>query len=328
MQAVLCRQLGSYEDLTLETVDDPVPGKGEVLIDVAAAGVNFPDLLMVRGHYQMRPTLPFVPGGECAGTVAAVGEGVTRFAAGDRVFAMGMTGAFAEKMTVAEASVQPVPEGLGLAAAAGVAFTYGTSYYALAQRARLRSGETLLVLGAAGGVGTAAVALGKVMGARVIAAASSEEKLDTATAAGADLCINYTDEPLKDRVKELTGGRGADVVYDPVGGETSEQALRAIAWDGRYLVIGFAAGEIPAIPLNLVLLKSAQIVGVFWGAWLQRDPAASQRNFDELGAMFADGRLKPQVTPLPLAEFHDALRTIAERRVLGKLVLTMPSATG
>jgi NADPH2:quinone reductase len=323
MQAVLCKQLGPIEDLTLETVDDPVPGSGEILIDVHAAGVNFPDLLMVRGHYQARPPLPFVPGGECAGTVAAVGDEVTRFAVGDRVFAMGMTGAFAEKMTAPEASVQPVPDVMSLQDAAGVAFTYGTSYYALKQRAGLRSGETLLVLGAAGGVGTAAVALGKAMGARVIAAASSEEKLDAAVAAGADLRIHYDAESLKDRVKELTGGHGADVVYDPVGGDYCEAALRAIAWDGRYLVIGFAAGEIPKIPLNLALLKSAHIIGVFWGAWLQRDPAASQKNFDELGAMFADGRLKPRVTPMPLADFQEALRTIAERRVRGKLVLTM-----
>lgn len=324
MQAVLCKQLGPFEDLTLETVADPVPGKGEVLIDVQAAGVNFPDLLMVRGHYQARSPLPFVPGGECAGVVAATGEEVTRFAVGDPVFAMGLTGAFAERMVAPEASVQPVPDGMSLEVAAGVAVTYGTSYYALKQRAELRPGETLLVLGAAGGVGTAAVALGKAMGAQVIAAASSEEKLDTAGEAGADLRINYTDEPLKDRIKELTGARGADVVYDPVGGDYSEQALRAIAWDGRYLVIGFATGEIPKFPLNLALLKSAQIVGVFWGAWLQRDPATSQRNFDELGKMFADGRLRPRVTPVPLADFHQALRTIAERRVRGKLVLTMP----
>ncbi len=324
MQAVLCKQLGPFEDLTLETVDDPSPGDGEVLVDVRAAGVNFPDLLMVRGLYQARPPLPFVPGGECAGTVAAIGDGVTRFSVGDPVFAMGMTGAFAEKMTAPEASVQPVPEGLSLEIAAGVAFTYGTSYYALKQRARLQPGETLLVLGAAGGVGTATVALGKAMGARVIAAASSDEKLDTATEAGADLRINYSDEPLKDRVKELTDGHGADVIYDPVGGDYSEQALRAIAWDGRYLVIGFAAGEIPKIPLNLALLKSAHIVGVFWGAWVQRDPVGSQHNFDELGEMFADGRLKPRVTPIPLADFHQALRAIAERRVRGKLVLTMP----
>ncbi|MEM7353636.1 MAG: NADPH:quinone oxidoreductase family protein [Acidobacteriota bacterium] len=323
MRALLCKTLGTYDQLTVETVDEPQPGPGEVLIDVRAAGINFPDLLIVQGKYQFKPPLPFVPGGECAGVVSAVGEGVQRVKVGDPVIGVGLAGAFAEKMTLAEAATLPMPEGMDFGTAAGIAFTYGTSYYALKQRAGLAEGETLLVLGAAGGVGTAAVELGKLMGARVIAAASSEEKLDAAEAAGADLRINYTTESLKNKVKELTDGQGADVVYDPVGGDYSEQALRAIGWYGRFLVIGFAAGEIPKIPLNLALLKSAQIVGVFWGSWTQRDPAESARNFLELQQMFESGRLTPRVTAFPLDDHQDALGALAERRAKGKLVLTM-----
>lgn len=323
MRALLCKTLGTYDQLTVETVDEPQPGPGEVLIDVRAAGINFPDLLIVQGKYQFKPPLPFVPGGECAGVVSAVGEGVQRVKVGDPVIGVGLAGAFAEKMTLAEGATLPMPEGMDFRTAAGIAFTYGTSYYALKQRAGLAEGETLLVLGAAGGVGTAAVELGKLMGARVIAAASSEEKLDAAEAAGADLRINYTTESLKNKVKELTDGQGADVVYDPVGGDYSEQALRAIGWYGRFLVIGFAAGEIPKIPLNLALLKSAQIVGVFWGSWTQRDPAESARNFLELQQMFESGRLTPRVTAFPLDDHQDALGALAERRAKGKLVLTM-----
>ncbi len=321
MKALLCKELGSFDQLVIETIDDPVPGSGEVLIDVAAAGINFPDLLVVAGKYQFKPPLPFVPGGECSGTVSAVGEGVKRVKVGDRVIAVGLVGAFAEKMVIAEAATLPIPAGMAFETAAGIAFTYGTSYYALKQQGRLAAGETLLVLGAAGGVGMAAVEIGKLMGARVIAAASSEEKLDAAQAAGADLRINYTDESLKERVKELTEGRGADVVYDPVGGDYSEQALRATGWNGRFLVIGFAAGEIPKIPLNLALLKSAHIIGVFWGAWTQRDPAGSAQNFLELQQRFEDGRLTPQVTTYPLAHFGEALGALAGRRAVGKLVL-------
>ncbi len=323
MRALLCEELGPYDRLTIQTVDDPAPGAGEVLIDVKAAGINFPDLLIVQGKYQFKPPLPFVPGGECSGVVSAVGEGVKRVKVGDRVIGVGLAGAFAEKMTIAEAATLPIPGDMAFETAAGIAFTYGTSFYALKQRAGLAKGETLLVLGAAGGVGMAAVELGKRMGATVIAAASSEEKLDAAQAAGADLRINYTTESLKDRVKELTNKRGADVVYDPVGGDYSEQALRAIAWNGRFLVIGFAAGDIPKIPLNLALLKSAGIVGVFWGAWTQRDPKESARNFAELQAMFQDGRLKPQVTTFPLEDHQQALGALAGRRAKGKLVLVM-----
>ncbi len=323
MRAVRCHAYGPLDGLVLETVDDPAPGEGEVLVGVKAAGINFPDLLVVQGKYQARPPLPFVPGGECAGVVEAVGADVERVRVGDAVIATGLTGAFAEKMVAAEAATMPLPEGMSFEAAAGISITYATSYYALKQRARLQAGETLLVLGAAGGVGLAAVELGKAMGARVIAAASSSEKLDAACEAGAEMRVDYTAEPLKERVKELTGGRGADVVYDPVGGDYSEQALRAVAWDGRFLVIGFAAGEIPKIPLNLMLLKGANVLGVFWGSWVQRDPAGSRENFIELRRMFEDGKLKPKVTPYPLADFGDALAALAERRAVGKLVLTM-----
>lgn len=326
MRALLCRQLGSYENLEIGTLPDPVPGPDQVLVDVKAAGLNFPDLLVVEGKYQIRPDLPFVPGSECAGMVSAVGEGVRHVKVGDAVVATAVSGAFAEKLAVPEASVHPVPEGLGFASAAGISITYATSYHALQQRAGLRPGETLLVLGAAGGVGMAAVEIGKVLGARVIAAASSPEKLAAATAAGADLAIDYTTDPLKDRVKELTGGQGADVVYDPVGGDLTEQALRATAWDGRLLVIGFASGEIPKIPLNLALLKSTRIVGVYWGAWTQRDPAAAAENFRELTRMFEDGRLKPRITTFPLAAFRDAYALLAQRRVMGKAVLTISEA--
>ena len=325
MRALLCQEIGPFDKLTIETVEDPAPAEGEVLIDVKAAGINFPDLLVVQGKYQFQPSLPFIPGGECSGVVSAIGAGVKRVQVGDRVIGVGLAGAFAEKMTLAEAATLPIPKGMSFETAAGIAFTYGTSYYALKQQARLMEGETLLVLGAAGGVGLAAVELGKRMGARVIAAASSEEKLDAAQAAGADLRINYTTEPLKERVKELTSKKGADVVYDPVGGDYSEQALRATGWNGRFLVIGFASGKIPKIPLNLALLKSAHIIGVFWGSWTQRDPADSAQNFRELQQMFEEGRLKPRVTPYPFADFRQALGELAGRRARGKLVLVMGS---
>lgn len=323
MRALLCKELGPFENLALETLDDPVPGAGEVVIEVRASGVNFPDLLIVQGKYQVRPPLPFVPGGECAGVVVAVGEGVERPRVGDSVVATGQVGAFAEKMKVEAKDTIPLPEGLGFEAAAGISITYGTCLYALKQRAHLRQGETLLVLGAAGGVGLAAVELGKVMGARVIAAASTEEKLDAASAAGADARINYSTESLKDRVKELTGGKGADVVIDPVGGGLTEQAFRAIAWEGRLLVIGFASGEIPRLPLNLALLKGGDVRGVFWGSWIEREPQASQENFAELRRMFEAGLLNPRVAAYPLARFCEGFASLAERRAVGKVVLVM-----
>lgn len=327
MRALLCKEFKGLGSLVLEEssdlLGDPTPGLGEVLIDVKAAGVNFPDLLMVAGKYQFKPELPFVPGGECSGVVKAVGEGVKHVKPGDSVIAMDQTGAFAEQIKVKATAVIPLPPGVSFEVGAGVAITYGTSYYALKQKARLQEGETLLVLGAGGGVGMATVELGKVMGARVIAAASQEAKLDAACAAGADLRINYTAEPLKQRIKELTEGKGADVVYDPVGGDFSEQAFRATAWNGRFLVIGFAAGEIPKIPLNLALLKGADICGVFWGSWTQRDPKGSMENFTELSRMLAGGTLKPRISTYKLEDYAEALTTLAERRAVGKVVLTM-----
>ncbi len=329
MHALLCRELGSYENLTIETIDEPQPGPGEVLIDVRAAGVNFPDLLMIAGRYQAKPTLPFVPGGECAGVISGLGDGVTGLQIGARVIATvvasGLVGAFSEKLAVPAKSIIPMPEGMPFETGAGVAITYGTSLHALEQRANLAAGETLLVLGAGGGVGLAAVQLGKAMGARVVAAASSAAKLEAAREAGADEGIDYSNldpKALQEQIKDITNG-GADVVYDPVGGAYSEAALRAIAWDGRFLVVGFAAGEIPKIPLNLALLKGARIVGVFWGSWAEREPAASAENFRRLANMFADGQLRPQVTTFPLASYRDAFASLAERRAVGKLVLTM-----
>ena len=329
MRAVLCSALDGIDALNLETVDDPQPGPGEVAIDVHAAGVNFPDLLAITGKYQFKPPLPFVPGGECAGVVSAIGDGVTRTAVGDAVIATGLFGAFGEKTVVAEKATMPKPPGMPFETAAGISITYATSYYALKQQARLAAGETLLVLGAAGGVGLAAVELGHAMGARVIAAASNETKLDAAVAAGADQRLCYADltpKEIKEAIKALTDGKGVDVVYDPVGGPFSEAALRATAWNGRLLVVGFAAGEIPKIPLNLALLKGAHIIGVFWGSWIQRDPTASQENFADLAAMFDDGRLSPRITTFPLADYRQPLTQLAERRAVGKLVLTMKEA--
>ncbi len=322
MRAIVCKELGPPELLAVQDIPDPEPGPGEVVVDVAAAGVNFPDLLMIQGLYQAQHELPFVPGAEAAGVVGAVGDGVSSVAVGDRVAVTPLSGAFAEKCVAPAGHVIRIPDVLGFEEAAGFAIPYGTSYHALKQRARLQEGETMLVLGAAGGVGTTAVELGKTMGATVIAAAGSEEKLDFAQAAGADLRINYRTEDLKDRAKELTGGRGVDVVYDPVGGEYAEAALRATGWDGRYLVIGFAAGDIPRIPLNLALLKGLSIVGVFWGSWAARDPEGSRQNFAELFAMVEAGTIAPRITAsYPLEDHLEAFRALAERRARGKLVL-------
>jgi NADPH2:quinone reductase len=295
-------------------------------MQVRAAGINFPDLLMIRGQYQFRPPLPFTPGGESAGVVTAVGEGVERVQVGDSLIAMDLTGAFAESLVVAEEKTMPIPQGLSYAGGAAISITYGTSYYALKQQAKLKAGETLLVLGAAGGVGLAAVQLGALMGARVIAAASSEEKLDVASAAGATLRLNYSNlspRELKEQIKTMSEGRGVDVVYDPVGGELSEAALRATAFDGRFLVVGFASGEIAKIPLNLALLKGAHIIGIFWGSWNERERRASAQNYAELRDFFGQGKLKPMVTSFPLEQFGDAFASLAQRQAKGKVVLEM-----
>ena len=323
MKAVLCKAYGAPEDLVLEDVAEPVPGEGEVLVDVKATALNFPDVLMIAGKYQSQPPFPFSPGGEIAGTVLETGSGVTEFAPGDRVFGGVGHGGFAERVAVAARSLQPVPEAMSFVEASGISTTYGTSYYALQQRAALQPGETLLVTGAAGGVGIAAVQLGKAMGARVIAAASSEQKLSVAKDSGADELIDYSDGQLKDKVKALTGGKGADVIYDPVGGALFDQCLRCINWYGRILVIGFAAGDIPKAPINLILLKSCQVVGVFYGAWSARAPDENRANFRDILAFHAAGKIKPVVGGVhPLENYAKALNDLAQRRAIGKIVVT------
>jgi len=322
MRAVVCRELTGVGGL--EYVNDwpePQAGPGEVLVDVKAAALNFPDLLMIQGLYQERPPLPFVVGTEMSGVVAAVGEGVTHVAPGDRVVAAcGRT--LAERVVAKAPLVIPAPQRLGFEAAAGICITYFTSMHALKQRARLEAGETLLVLGAAGGVGTTAVELGKQMGAVVIAAASSDPKLELLRGLGADHVVNYTTEDLRERIKAITGGKGVDVVYDPVGGALAEPALRSMAWGGRYLVIGFAGGDIPRIPLNLPLLKGCSIVGVFWGSFAARERDVQRRNVAELWEMFEAGRLVPVVGETHrLSDYARAFESLATRRAQGKVVL-------
>src|SRR5688572_20678289 len=321
MKTLLCKEFGPPESLVLEDVPAPVAGDGQVVLDVHACAVNFPDVLIIQNLYQFKPPLPFAPGGEVAGVVREVGPGVEGVAVGDRVIAVPGWGGFAEQVAVPAASVIPIPEGMDMATASGLVMTYGTSHYALKDRAALQPGESLLVLGAAGGVGLAAVELGKAMGAHVIAAASSDEKLEVCRKAGADSTINYADEDLKTRTRELTGGQGADVIYDPVGGAYSEPALRAIAWEGRFLVIGFAAGDIPKIPLNLALLKSCQIVGVFWGMFTGREPERNRANLAELAQLWADGKIAPMVSATyPLERGGDAIREPAARRATAQVV--------
>ena len=324
MRALVCKELGLPDKLSLEP-NWPLPELGEhdVQIGVKAAGLNFPDVLIIQGKYQIQPQLPFIPGGEAAGVVTAIGSGVTRFAVGDEVLSMGAAGGFCESMVANEFAVFKKPKSLSFEQAAGISITYFTSYYALKQRANLQAGETLLVLGAAGGVGTTAVEIGKLMGARVIAAASSDEKLELCRQLGADEVINYSTESLKDRVKELTGGKGVDVVYDPVGGDLSEPALRGMAWNGRFLVIGFAAGPIPQIPLNLALLKGCSIVGVFWGRFSGEEPECNARNIAELWELFEAGKLAPVVTETyPIERYEEAFNCMLERRARGKVIMT------
>jgi NADPH:quinone reductase len=323
MRAVLCKQFGPPESLVIEEVDDPTPAAGQVVVDVHACAVNFPDVLMIQNLYQFKPGLPFSPGAEVAGIVSAVGEGADGFAVGDRVFASTGWGGLAEKVAVSVGSVFSLPDGIDFAPASGFLYAYGTSYHALHDRGRLQPGETLLVLGAAGGVGLAAVELGALMGANVIAAASSEEKLAVCRTSGAAMTINYAEEDLKTRVRELTGGVGADVVYDPVGGPYSEPALRSTAWDGRFLVIGFANGDIPKLPLNLPLLKGCAVVGVFWGAFAGREPQRSRANLDQLVVWWNEGKLHPHVSSTyPLERAAEAIRELADRRATGKVVVT------
>lgn len=324
MRALVCKQFGPIEDVALQELPSPEPGPGQVLIDVRAAGVNFPDLLAIQGKYQIKSQPPFTPGAELSGVVAKLGDGVDAFDVGDEVIGIFAGGAFAEQCVMDAENLFRKPPSISHEQAAGLSITYGTSYYALKQLAQLQPGETVLVLGAAGGVGTSAVQLAKAMGARVIAAASTAEKLAFAKQAGADDLINYSDEDLRARIKELTKGKGVDVVYDPVGGDLSELAFRSIAWGGRFLVIGFASGTIPSLPLNLPLLKCASVIGVFWGSWIKRDPQAGAANFDELADMLNSGRLDLLVTEVyPLKDYLDAFRAIADRRARGKVILSM-----
>jgi len=324
MKALLCREYGSPEALKLEEMPDPVPAAGEVLVEVAAAGINFPDVLSIAGKYQVKTPPPFIPGNEAAGTIIALGEGTSRYKVGDKVIALPRNGAFATKCAVHQDMVMPVPAGLDLQQAAGFSITYGTSYHALKQSAELKAGETLLVLGAAGGVGITAVEIGHAMGAKVIAAASSDEKVAYAMAAGADHGINYSTASMRDVLKELTGGKGVDVVYDPVGGEIAQVALRALGWQGRHLVVGFASGTIPDFPANMALLKEARIQGTLWGVWVARNPRGHLQNMQELADMIRQGTLKPQVSAAyPLEDYLSAFNEITARRVMGKIVLTM-----
>jgi NADPH2:quinone reductase len=324
MRALMCREFGPPEKLVVEQIDDPQPGAGQVLVQIKAAALNFPDVLVVRGQYQTRTPPPFIPGGEAAGIVAAVGEGVKGFRPGDRVIATTMQGAFAEQCAVAQEQCMPLPRPMSFEEGAAFTVTYATSYHALRQSTRLSAGETLLVLGAAGGVGSSAVEIGKALGARVIAGVSNAEKAAFAKAAGADETVNYSDTELRVAIRELTDGKGVDVVYDPVGGDLAEQAFRSLGWHGRYLVIGFASGAIPQFAANIALLKEASIIGVWWGTWAMRNPDPARRNMVELSAMVADGKLRPRVTEtFPLDRFAHAFAAITERRAQGKIVLTM-----
>jgi NADPH:quinone reductase len=324
MKAVVCKQYGPPEQLRIEDVSPRPPGDGEVLIAVRAAGVNFPDTLIIEGKYQFKPDPPFTPGSEAAGVVKAVGPGVADFRPGDPVVALAPFGAYAEEIVASEIQLVKMPAHLDFERAASALTTYGTTQYALGDRAKLAAGETLLVLGAAGGVGLAAVEFGKVLGARVIAAASTAAKLEVAKQAGADAVIDYSKEDLRSRVKELTSGEGANVVYDPVGGAFTEAALRATAWNGRVLIIGFTAGEIPKIPTNLTLLKSASIIGVFWGAWLMREPKRAQAMHAEILAWIRDGKLRPRIFARhSLEDAPRALRDLIDRKVHGKAVLVV-----
>jgi len=328
MKAVLCEQYGPPETLVLREVPDLVPGKGQVVVSVHAAGVNFPDSLIIENKYQYKPPLPFSPGGEIAGVVKAVGEGVTRVKVGDRVLGSSGSGGYAEQALVDERKCFHVPASASLVEAAALMTTYGTTHHALKDRAYIKPGETLLVLGAAGGTGMAAVELGKLMGARVIAACSTDEKTALCREHGADEVINYAREDMRERLKAITGGRGVDVVYDPVGGEYSEPALRSMAWRGRFLVIGFTAG-IPKLPLNLPLLKGCSIVGVFYGASWQHEPELSAAGMAELMGWFGEGKVRPFVSATyPLARAAEALNVVVQRQAKGKIVLLTDQAAG
>lgn len=322
MRAIRCNRYGPPQTLVVETLPDLQPGPGEVVIDVKAASVNFPDVLVIENKYQFKPPLPFTPGSEVAGLVRAVGEGVEHLRAGQRVAAFVRVGGFAEQVLAPGEACMPLPDEVDFDTAAAFTLAYGTSHHAIVDRAALRAGETMLVLGAAGGVGLAAVEIGKALGARVIAAASTDEKLAIAREHGADATIRYDSEDLRERIAALTDGRGPDVIYDPVGGAYAEPAFRSIGWRGRYLVVGFAAGEIPKLPLNLALLKGASIVGVFWGEFAKREPQRNAQAFEELVRWLGEGKLRPHISArYRLDETPRALEDMAQRRVTGKIVV-------
>ena len=322
MKAIVCEAWGLPDTLVVRELPEVVPEAGKVAIKVEAAGVNFPDVLIIQNKYQFKPELPFTPGGELAGTVTAVGEGVTQYKPGDRVIAFVGQGAFAQQIAVPEKSVMPMPPDMDFDTAAAITLTYGTSHHAVVDRAQLKAGETMLVLGAAGGVGLAAIEIGKALGARVIAAASSDEKLEICKQHGADATINYSTQDLREAIKASTEGKGPDVIYDPVGGIYAEPAFRSIGWRGRYLVIGFANGEIPKLPLNLTLLKGASLVGVFWGEYVRREPKANMAAMRELMGWLAEGKIRPHISGrYALADTPKALNDMAARKVTGKVVI-------
>jgi NADPH2:quinone reductase len=323
MKAIVCRQYGPPETLVFEDLPSPRPGPGEVVVAVKAASVNFPDVLIIQNKYQVKPPLPFTPGSELAGIVKEVGEGVQGYKPGDKVIAFTSYGAFAEEVKTEASRLVALPENMDFESAAAFLLTYATSDHALRDRGQLRAGETLLVLGAAGGVGLAAIEIGKALGARVIACASSEDKLAVCREHGADAVINYAKDDLRDQIKIITDGKGVDVVYDAVGGPYTEPAFRSLAWRGRLLVVGFAAGEIPKLPLNLALLKGASVVGVFWGDFARREPKEFAASVAQLGRWYREGKLKPHVSmTFPLAQAAEALTLMAARQVKGKVVLT------
>ena len=324
MKAILCSRLGGPDELEFKDIPDPTPGPGEAVVRVKAAALNFFDTLIIAGKYQLKPTLPFSPAAEFSGVVEAIGDGVTLVKPGDRVVASMGYGAAREKVLIRADKLAKLPDNLDFERAAGLIITYGTTLHALKDRAKLQSGETLAVLGASGGVGIAAVELGKLMGARVIACASADDKLAFTREHGADETINYAKEDVKDGLRRVTGGNGPNVIYDPVGGSYAESALRAIAWQGRFLVVGFAAGDIPKLPLNLVLLKGCDVLGVFWGAFTERDPAGHRANIAQLMQWCADGKLSAHIhAAYPLEKTAEALKVLAERKAMGKVILTM-----
>ncbi|NVM74909.1 NADPH2:quinone reductase [Duganella sp. SG902] len=322
MKAVVCNAWGAPDTLTMQELQDPQAGPGQVVIDVRAAGVNFPDVLIVQGKYQFKPELPFVPGSEVAGVIRSVADDVTTFKPGDHVIAFVPTGGFGQQLLAPVQALIPMPSDMDFDTAAAITLTYGTSYHAIADRAALKNGENMLILGAAGGVGLAAIEIGKALGGRIIACASTDEKLEVCRQHGADVLINYSRPDWREAVKAASGGKGPDVIYDPVGGEYAEPAFRSIAWGGRYLVVGFANGGIPKLPLNLTLLKGASLVGVFWGEFTKRDPKGNMANMRQLLQWLQEGKISPRISGrYQLENAAQALNDMAARKVTGKVIV-------